>query len=301
MRPTSRTVEAVIAAIATRQHGVVTRTQLLSAGISSSAIQRRVRRRMLFVQHPGVYRVGHRAPSLEARYVAAVLACGDGAVLSGLAAAYLHGLVKGRVPPPEVTTPLDRRVRGVLTRRTRVDLVHDTTITRGIPAMTVPRTIVDLAARFGARRLARVCHEAAVLFGTTPREVDAVLARRPTTPGAARLRRVLHGDVHVTLSELERRFLVLLRDAGLVLPQTNRVASGRRVDCRWPDARLTVELDSYRFHRSRHAWELDRRREREAYARGDQFRRYTYGDVFERPETVLCELVPLLSGTAVAR
>ena len=86
-------------------------------------------------------------------------------------------------------------------------------------------------------------------------------------------------DVHVTLSTLERSFLVRLREAGLPLPQTNRPASGRRVDCRWPAQRLTVELDGYRYHRSRHAWELDRRREREARGRGDEFRRYSHGDV----------------------
>ena len=91
-----------------------------------------------------------------------------------------------------------------------------------------------------------------------------MLARRPHSPGAAALRAVLHGDVHVTLSKLERRFLARLRAAGLPLPQTNRPAGGRRVDCRWPELRLTVELDSYRYHRSRHAWEQDRRREREA-------------------------------------
>jgi hypothetical protein len=67
------------------------------------------------------------------------------------------------------------------------------------------------------------------------------------------------------------------------------------VDCRRPDRRLTVELDSYTYHRSRHAWEQDRRREREAYARGDEFRRYTYGDVFERPEPMLAELRALLA------
>ena len=65
------------------------------------------------------------------------------------------------------------------------------------------------------------------------------------------------------------------RKNGLALPETNRVAGGRRVDCRWPERRLTVELDGYRYHRSRHAWEQDRRREREARARGDEFRRYT--------------------------
>ena len=83
------------------------------------------------------------------------------------------------------------------------------------------------------------------------------------------------GEVRVTLSALERRFLARLKAAGLPLPETNRPAGGRRVDCRWPAHRLTVELDSYRYHRSRHAWEQDRRREREARARGDEFRRYT--------------------------
>ena len=68
------------------------------------------------------------------------------------------------------------------------------------------------------------------------------------------------------------------------------------MDCRWPAHRLTVELDGYRYHRSRHAWEQDRRREREARARGDEFRRYTYGDVFEQPEFMLSELRGLLPG-----
>jgi hypothetical protein len=66
------------------------------------------------------------------------------------------------------------------------------------------------------------------------------------------------------------------------------------VDCRWPEHRLTVELDSYRYHNSRHAWEQDRLREREAHARGDRFRRYSYGDVFERPAPMLAELRVLL-------
>ena len=100
--------------------------------------------------------------------------------------------------------------------------------------------------------------------------------------------------MHVTLSKLESQFLALLRESGMAIPQTNRPAGGRRVDCRWPELRLTVELDSYRYHRSRHAWEQDRRREREARARGDEFRRYTYGDVFETPRLMLAELRALV-------
>ncbi len=159
---------------------------------------------------------------------------------------------------------------------------------------TVPRTLVDLAARLGAADLARACHEAGVRFGTTPADVAAVLARRPSAAGAIRLRRVLSGDEHVTLSRLEARFLERLREAGLPLPETNRPVGARRLDCRWPSERLTIELDGYRYHRSRHAWERDRRRERDAYARGDEFRRYTYGDVEERPAAMLAELRALL-------
>ena len=166
---------------------------------------------------------------------------------------------------------------------------------RGIPVTTVPRTLVDIAAELPEHALARACHEAGVRYRTTPRQVEAVLAQRPTTPGARKLRRVMLGDVRVTLSTLERRFLELLTKKGLPLPVTNRPAGGRRVDCRWPEHRLTVELDGYRFHNSRHSWEQDRRREREARARGDEFRRYTYSDVTEDSTFMLAELRSLLA------
>jgi hypothetical protein len=269
----------------------VTRAQLLAAGITSDEIRHRLSLGALLREHPGVYRVGHRAPSVEARYLAAVWACGDGAVLSGRAAAHVWGLIKGAAPAPEVTAPTKRRVQGVVTKRGE----HiEATTHRSIPITTVPRTLVDLAAHLPLDALARACHEAGVKYDTTPAQVEAVLAKRRRTRGAARLRAVTSGDVHVTLSELERRFQQRLEAAGLPLAQTNKRAHGRRVDCRWPDRRLTVELDSYRYHRSRHAWEQDRRREREARARGDEFRRYTYGDVVESPRLMMAELRALL-------
>ncbi len=137
---------------------------------------------------------------------------------------------------------------------------------RAIPVTTVARTLVDLAAVLAPDILARACHEAGVRHGTTPAHVEAVLAHWSRAPGAGKLRGVMRGDVRVTLSKLEERFLARLREEGLALPRTNRPAGGRRVDCRWPGLALTVELDSYRYHNSRHAWEQDRRREREARA-----------------------------------
>jgi very-short-patch-repair endonuclease len=301
MRGQGRTVERILARIASDQHGVVARRDLLAAGVSRGEIERRVRSGALLLEYPGVYRVGHRAPSREARYLAAVKACGTGAVLSGRAAGHLHGLIKGRPPPPEVIARTERRIEGIPTQRSRTLDRRDVTEMQKIPVTTVSRTLVDLAAVLPAGALARACHEAGVLHGTTPAQVEAVLSRRPRSPGASALRSVLHGDVHVTLSTLERRFLERLLAAGLPLPQTNRPAGGRRVDCRWPAQRLTVEVDGYRYHRSRHAWEQDRRREREARARGDEFRRYTYGDVVEDPRFMLSELGRLLRRPSPAR
>jgi very-short-patch-repair endonuclease len=292
----SGTVEQICAALARRSHGIVTRRELLAAGVSRREIARRRERGYLIVEFPGVYRVGHRAPSERARYMAAVRACGEGAVLSGLAAAWLYGLIRGDAPAPHVTAVRGRRVRGVVTKRSR----HiERAVYRGIPITTVARTLVDLAGSLALADLARACHEAGVKFRTTPRQVEEALAPYPNAPGAGKLREVMAGRVQVTQSALERRFLVLLADHGLPLPdEVNRPAGTYRVDARWRQPPLTVELDSYRFHNSRHSWERDRRREREARARGDDFRRYTYEDVYENPAAMLRELAAALSHRA---
>jgi very-short-patch-repair endonuclease len=283
----------IIGELATAHHGVVRRQQLLRAGVTVAEIKWRLRTGALLRDYPGVYRVGHRAESLEARYLAAVWACGTEALLCGAAAAHLWELVKGHAPRPEVTTLNQRKIRGVATHRWAV-YADERSVCRRVPVTTVPRTIVDIAGRLSLDRLTRICHEAGVRYKTTPRAVYSVVERRPNAKGAKALHIVLKGDAPVLLSRLERQFLRLLREEGLPLPQTNRPAGGRRVDCRWPTHRLTVELDGYRFHHSRYAWEQDRRREREARARGDEFRRYVWGDVFEEPELMLTELRSLL-------
>jgi hypothetical protein len=295
VRRQSITVERLIGRFAFSAHGLVSRRQLLRADVSEGQIRSRLASGALLVEYPGVYRVGHRAPSLESRYLAAVLACGDGARLSGPSGAFLLGLIKGPEPSPEVTTPTVRDIKGIATRRSCRDHRDETITYRGIPVTSPPRTLVDIAPELSADELARACHEAGVRYRTTPAQVEAVLARYPTAPGAAKLRAILHGDVRVTLSKLEGRFLVLLAEAGLELPETNRPAGGRRVDCRWVKQHLTVELDSYRYHNSRQSWERDRQREREARARGDEFRRYTWEDVFELPAPMLSDLCRLLN------
>jgi very-short-patch-repair endonuclease len=296
MRPESGKASAdeLIARLASRTHGVVARRELLRAGVTQDEIKRRLQRGILIAIHRGVYRVGHRAPSRDATYIAAVKACGEQAVLCRRAAAHVWRILKGWPPTPEVAAPVKRRVPTVLTYRTAtIPSAHITNRLR-IPATTVPRTLVDLASSLPEPSLARACHEAGVLYRTTPRQVEAVLRQLPNANGRAKLVKVLHGDVPVTLSRLESHFLNRLRKAKLPLPVTNRVAGGHRVDCRWPNHRLTVELDSYRYHNSRHSWEKDRDREREARKRGDEFRRYAARDVFEDPRSMLEELRGLL-------
>jgi very-short-patch-repair endonuclease len=293
MGPQSSNAYEILARLGTRSKGVVTRDELLAEGLTVPQIKKRVRKGLLIPEYPGVYRVGHRAPSVEASYLAAARACGDGAVLSGKAAAWLWGLIKGRPPAPEVSAPSERRISGLRTRRRRLD-PSEVTTHRGIPITTVPLTLVDLTPLLPQFELAQACHEAGIKYRTTPAQVESVLRRRPNAPGATKLRAILRGDEQVTLSRLEAKFLELLRAEDLPLPRTNKPAGGRRVDCRWPEHKLTVELDSYRFHNSRHSWEADRRRERQAYARGDEFRRFTYGDVFERPRQMMRELRQLL-------
>lgn len=279
---------------------MVSTARLLGAGITEDEIRTRARRGSLIRVHPGVYRVGHLAPSLPAAYLAAVLACGDGAVLSGLAAAYLWELI-GECPPAEVSAPAERRVAGVITHRRRTLAARDRTTRNGVPVTTVPRTLVDLAGRLSLADLATACHNANVLYRTTPRHVEKVLERHRNAAGRANLMLVMSGGVPVSLTKLESRFLRRLREADLPLPdETNKYADEHRVDCRWTTRQLTVELDSYRFHNSRRSWQKDRDRERAAYARGDQHRRYTWHDVSEDPRAMLRELTPLLApGLAV--
>lgn len=291
----NRTADEVIAAIAHGQHGAVARRQLLAAGVTAKQIDLRLARSSLIIVFPGVYRAGHAAPGMHAQYMCAVLACGEGALLAEHAAAHLYGLFRNTQPPePAVICPTERAIEGIRTRRARRAHPPDATVHEGIPVTTAARTLVDLAATLSLDDLARGCHEAQVKYGLTPSAVEEVLARRPGSRGARRLRRVIAGDVHVSLSRLERRFLATLRREGLPLPETNRPAGGRYVDCRWPELGLTVELDSYRFHNSRHSWQGGYARERDAYARGDDFRRYTYADVFEDQRAMLRELRALL-------
>ena len=296
MRGRSRTVEEVIAAIATSAHGIVTRSELLAEDVRPGQIDRRIEKGGLIPEYPGVYRAGHRARSRESDYMAAVKAGGKGAALYNHAAGNLLGLLKSpNWPPPAVLTRTERKVKGLKSRRVRNPDARDLTVVNFIPVTTVPITLVHLAAALDDDELARAVHLAYVIYRVGPKHVEAVLTRMPRAKGAARLRAIISGDTKTLLSYLEKGFIAILEAAGLPLPETNRYLDGHYVDCRWHGMGVTVELLGFRFHNSRFSFDEMNDREREAYARGDQFRRYTYKDVCEQPERMLAELRELLA------
>lgn len=294
MRAQHGSLGRAIARVASGQHGIITRGQLLAVGVGRSGVGRRVAAGTLHPEFRGVYRVGHRAPSALARYAGAVLACGDGAALSGRCATWVLGLLRGEPPPPEVVVMANRRVRGVIVHRVRRLGDDEVRVWQGLPVLTVPRLLVDLAADLPMSQLARVHHEAHVRFNVDPDAVLAVLDARRTAPNAGVLRAVVAGDTPLLLSRLERGFRALLCLHGFPLPRFNRPEGAHVVDCRWPAHRLTVELDSFRFHNTRLVWERDRQRDREAHDRGDRLRRFTWRDVFEDQRHLLRQLDRLL-------
>jgi hypothetical protein len=191
MRHQVGSVEEILAKLATASHGVVTHRQLREGGITPAEIRSRVRRGSLIPEYRGIYRVGHKAPSDESRYLAAVRAGGPAALLSGLPAAYLLGLLKGPAPRPEISVPTNRRVPGVRSRRVRE--LGVAIVCRGVPVTSVPQTLVDIASALDQRALARACHEAGVRYRITPADVGSLLERTPNTSGAGQLRRILEG------------------------------------------------------------------------------------------------------------
>ncbi len=196
--------------MAARQHGRVSREQLRALGVDRNRVARWLRDGRLRRVHQGVYAVGHAAPSLRGDYMAAVLACGDGAALSHHADAHLLGLLRGAPPPPEVTLPTTgaRRHPGIVIHRVKALHPLDVAVLDAIPITTVPRVLLDLAPRLSSSALARACHEAWIRHRTSPQQVESCIARNPRKPGVARLRRALGADV--TLSALEDGFLDLL-------------------------------------------------------------------------------------------
>lgn len=287
-----------VVSLATSQHGVVARRQLSRAGLSDSAIALAVRRGRLLRLHQGVYAVGHRALTAQGWWMAAVLACGDGAVLSHATAGAAWDLRSSNTALIHVIVPTAggrARHRGLRIHR-RPDLRSDETTHLGaIPITTPARTLLDLAARLPRPALERALERAEAQRIVDHADLTTLLLRRRSQPGARKLASLeITDEPALTRSELEDRFLELLPRHDLPRPLTNHRVLDYEVDFVWPERRLIVETDGHRHHGTRQAFERDRRRDARLQRAGYAVLRFTYRQVIEAPEETVATVRELL-------
>ncbi|HTX32426.1 MAG TPA: type IV toxin-antitoxin system AbiEi family antitoxin domain-containing protein [Solirubrobacteraceae bacterium] len=289
--------------MAAMQHGVVGRWQLLSAGFSAGVIRGLVRRGHLHPVHRGVYAVGHRRLTRKGRWMAAVLAGGPDAVLSHRAAVELWELRPGSSGRIDVTVPgrTRRGQRGIRVHNVRRLHPDDRDVVDGIPVTSVHRALLDYAeiARHQQLRLGIEAAERREIFDL--RQLEALYARARGRRGVKALKAVvaeLRGPAPWTQSELERRFLALLREHGFPEPATNVLIHGFLADCWWPEARLVVEIDGYEFHKSRKQFEENRLRDTKLQLEGIRVLRVTQARIEFGTAELLSDLRRALPASA---
>lgn len=252
-------IDSLVHRLARRQHGAVSHWQLIALGVSASAIDRRVADGRLRRIHRGVYAVGEL--DRRGRWMAAVLACGEGALLSHRDAAMLWNLRETNRRAIDATAPgARRRSRPRITVHGAALHPDDRVEVDGIPVTSVSRTLLDLAEVVPPTQLRRA-YEAAERHRHL--DVDAlndVIARSNGRRGLAALLALLEYDpapARDSKSDLESALLDLVREVGLPLPHLNVLVDGYLVDAHWPAARLVVELQSYEHHAHRQAFDRD--------------------------------------------
>lgn len=288
--------------LASRQHGVITRAQLAELGFTQRAIDHRLRRGRLHPLWRGVYAVGRPEVTRRGVWMAATLACGRESALSHDSGAALLRIASESTDAVHVSVParLRRHRPGIVVhRRTRLEPA-DLTVVDGIPVTTPACTLIDLATRLGRERLEAAINQASKLGLIELETFHQRVRERPWQPGAAALARVIdRATFAFTDSRLERRFLPIVRRAGLPMPDTQRRVSGFRVDFFWRRLGLVVETDGGSYHRTPFQQTADRVRDQTHLVAGLTPLRFTHAQVaFEsdRVEAVLAAVAARLAG-----
>ncbi len=280
--------------LARKQYGVVARRQLLALGMSSQSIQHRLDTGRLHRVDRGVYAVGRPGLPRRGRWMAAVLGCGSGAVLSHRTAGALWGLCDAVAESIEISIPSAsprRRPDVHVYRRPKLPAV-ETVVHEAIPVTIPLRTLIDLGRILDAGRLERAVNEADRLELITPERLLASLDAHPGEWGVGPLRALLGDRVfRLTDSELERRFLGLVAEAGLPVPLTAQRVNGFKVDFHWPKLGLVVETDGLRYHRTPAQQARDRLRDQTHTAAGLTHLRFTHAQVHFEEKRVSKTLV----------
>ena len=299
-------LDQALAELALAQHGPFGLDQLRALGLTGAAVRYRAATGRLHRIHQGVYSlVPRELLKWEGLYMAAVLACGPGAVVSHRSAARLHGLRSDGYTKVEVTVP-KRSARthpGVGVHRSTTLTDEDVTVVNNIPATTVARTLFDLAELITARQLERAFDQAEILEALDARAINDQLARNSMRRGATAIRRVLtehYIGSTPTENDFEEALLALTRSLGLPDPTAQfYIDPGDgdppiKADFAWPDRKIVVETDGHRTHRTRQAFENDRRRDQRLTAAGWTVVRTTWRQLTHRPHELKPVLLKLL-------
>ncbi|MFL5779920.1 MAG: DUF559 domain-containing protein [Thermoleophilaceae bacterium] len=295
-------LDAAIALLAERQHGVVALRQLRRLGLGASGVRDRVARGALHSVHRGVFAVGHPVLSIQGRRMAAVLACGPTAVASHRMAGALHAIVNSSAL--EVTVPGrgSRTVPGVLIHRTRRLRPDEVATIDRIPCTSLARTLLDYADLASHRQLERACEQAEINRAYDQAAIDEAIERNPGRRGARRLLAVIadfRPGTTPTKNEVEEAMFAIAAAIGAERPIVNGwipfpEGGGASPDFLWPKTKRIAEVDGYETHGTRHAFESDRARDRRLRLLGYEVMRFTWRDVMLRPERVARELAAFL-------
>lgn len=290
-------ISADVETLARRQHGLITRAQLVGLGVPTRTIDRHVHANHLYRIHQGVYAVGRPELAPNGHRLAAVLAYGTTAVLSHHSTGAIWDLVGGALWPLHVTVPGSGRAHraGIRVHRTTTLHSEDVTTVDRIPVTSIDRTLLDLAAVLPRRRLIYAVEQADRLQKLNLAGLQRVLARNHGARGAGKLRALLenYDEPPDVRSRLERDFLALVDAHGLPRPRLNVVVEGHRVDAFWPDWGLVVELDGVGFHLNRGAFEDDRVRDAAMQRVGNRVLRVTEKRLSRQPTRVLDDVLTL--------
>ena len=286
------TPEVRIARVAAKQFGVVTIAQLRRCGLTDRGIEHRLATRRLERLWRGVYAFGHQELLPQGRLLAAVLACGPGAVLSHRSAAAQWELIEALPGPIHVTVPghTGRPGRpGIRIHCVRRLDPRDVTTKDGIPITTPAKTLVDLNALVPDRLLERA-YEQAVIRNLVTLDAVADALERARGRRTKALRRLIATERRtrtITRSELEERFLALVRRGDLPEPEVNARLAGYEVDFLWREQRRIIEVDGYAYHSTRQATTRDRRKDDDLEAAGYRVTRFTADQVLRDPDDTL--------------
>jgi hypothetical protein len=288
-----REATAAIRALAERQHGVVAHRQLLDLGLGKGLGLRRREGGFLIPIHRGVFSLGHRRLDREGEWMAAVLACGPGAVLSHVSAGHLWNLCRSYGSVEVLRCSGGAAHKGVRLHQTRRLEPFEVTMEKGIPVVSVERALLDLSGRVDAKRLERMVVQAYKSGRLSWPALDRILTRRRGRKGAGRLRRIaaeVDPEALEARSVTEVDFLALWRRTEMPPPAVNVLIEGHLVDFLWPRERVIVETDSWGFHGDPGSFERDHETDVDLIAAGYDVHRATYKMLDRDPDPFLANV-----------